>query len=80
MNVVNMHEAKTHLSQLVDRALAGEEIVIGRAGKPAVKLVPVDQELAPRVPGALKGQIWIAPDFDDPLPAEIQKYFDGEGD
>lgn len=80
MNVVNMHEAKTHLSQLVDRALAGEEVVIGRNGKPAVKLVPVEEELAPREPGGLEGKIWIADDFDDPLPREIQRYFDGEGD
>ena len=80
MNVVNMHEAKTKLSQLVDRALAGEEIVIGRAGKPAVKLVPVEEELQPRKLGTLDGQIWIAPDFDDPLPPEIQRYFEGEED
>jgi prevent-host-death family protein len=80
VNVVNMHEAKTRLSQLVDRALAGEEIVIGRAGKPAVRLVPVAGGEAPRVPGAWKGRIRVADDFDAPLPPEIQRYFDGEGD
>jgi prevent-host-death family protein len=80
VNVVNMHDAKTHLSQLVDRALAGEEIVIGRAGKPAVKLVPVEEELRPREPGGLEGKIRIAPDFDDPLPPEIRRLFEGDED
>lgn len=75
-----MHEAKTHLSQLVVRALAGEEVVIGRNGKPAVRLVPVEETREPRRGGTLAGRIRIAPDFDDPLPPEIQRYFDGEED
>jgi prevent-host-death family protein len=79
MNVVNMHEAKTHLSQLVDRALAGEEVVIGRAGKPAVRLVPVEETAEPRKPGALRGRIWMAPDFDEPLPPDVQRLFE-DGD
>jgi prevent-host-death family protein len=79
-SVHNMHEAKTHLSQLVERALQGEEIVIGRAGKGLVKLVPMEEKKPPRVPGRYEGQIWISDDFDDPLPEEIMKYFRGEGD
>jgi len=61
---VNIHEAKTHLSRLVDRAAAGEEIIIGRAGKPLVKLVPYRPPAEPRRLGALKGRIRVAPDFD----------------
>jgi prevent-host-death family protein len=73
--VVNMHEAKTHLSRLVERVEAGEEIVIGRAGKPVAKLVPYQEERVQRRPGALKGKIWIADDFDDDLPAEVLESF-----
>lgn len=63
--IVNMHEAKTHLSRLVDRAAAGEEIVIGRAGRPLVRLVPYAAEARPRKPGALKGKLFVADDFDE---------------
>lgn len=64
--VTNIHQAKTHFSKLVERAEAGEEIVIGRAGKPVAKLVPYAVSPPQRVPGALRGRIWIAPDFDEP--------------
>ena len=67
---VNMHEAKTSLSRLVERALAGEEVVIARNGEPLVKLVPVPKERKPRIPGRYKGQIWIAPDCFDPMTEE----------
>jgi prevent-host-death family protein len=63
---VNMHEAKSRLSQLVAKAEAGEEVVIARAGKPAVRLVPVAPPKKPRrKPGLWKGKGWIAPDFDE---------------
>ncbi len=62
--IVNMHQAKTTLSRLVERALAGEDVIIGRNGKPLVRLVPVPKKAEPRVPGRLKGQIWISPDFE----------------
>ena len=62
--VVNMHQAKTTLSRLVERALAGEEIIIGRNGTPLVRLVPVRKTAEPRVPGRSKGRIWISPDFE----------------
>ena len=62
--VVNMHQAKTTLSRLVERALAGEEVIIGRNGTPLVRLVPVPKKPEPRKPGKLKGQVWISPDFE----------------
>lgn len=62
--IVNMHQAKTSLSRLVARALAGEEVVIARNGEPLVRLVPVAKERQPRVPGRGKGKIWIGPDFE----------------
>lgn len=68
--VVNMHQAKSSLSRLVERALQGEEIVIARNGEPLVKLVPVEKTREPRVPGRYKGQIWIAPDCFDPMSDE----------
>ena len=78
MKPVNIHEAKTHFSQLIERVVAGEEIVIARNGKPVAKLVPIPLEQPRRFSGSMRGQIWIADDFDDPLPPELQKYFDGE--
>jgi len=63
--IVNMHEAKTHLSRLVERAANGEEIIIGNAGKPRARLVAYQQPATPRAPGSMRGKIWIADDFDD---------------
>ncbi|MDN5749190.1 MAG: type II toxin-antitoxin system Phd/YefM family antitoxin [Pseudonocardia sp.] len=60
---VNVYEAKTHLSKLLERVEAGEEIVIARNGRPVARLVPTQRERAPRVPGAWKGKGWIADDF-----------------
>lgn len=73
--VVNIHAAKTQFSKLVDRAAAGEEIVIARAGKPVARLVPLATTQTPRRFGFLKGQIKIAEDFDAPLPKEILDLF-----
>jgi prevent-host-death family protein len=68
--IVNIHAAKTNLSKLIERAEAGEEIVIARNGKPAVKLTPVEAPPAKREKGSwlgsLRGQIWMADDFDAP--------------
>jgi prevent-host-death family protein len=80
MAQVNIHEAKTHLSRLLRRVAAGEEIVISHAGKPVARLVPAAQPKLPRELGKDRGKIWIADDFDAPLPPEIQAYFEGEGD
>jgi prevent-host-death family protein len=68
VELVNIYEAKTQLSRLVDRAAAGEDIVIGRAGKPLVRLVPVD-DMTPRQPGLLKGVV-IPDALFDPLSDE----------
>jgi prevent-host-death family protein len=64
MRQVNMHEAKSHLSALVEEVLAGGEVVIARAGKPLVQLVPYSARKEPRSPGRWKGKLWIAEDFD----------------
>jgi len=71
---VNIHEARTHLSRLVERAEAGEEILIARAGRPAARLVPVSAK-GERTLGTLRGRIRIGDDFDDPLPPEIAAAF-----
>ena len=63
--IFNMHIAKTNLSRLVERALAGDDVVIGRNGKPLVRLVPVPASPARRVPGRSRGRIRMAPDFNE---------------
>jgi prevent-host-death family protein len=73
---VNLCEAKTHLSQLVDRAAQGEEIVIAKAGKPKAKLVAIREAEIPREPANLLGVTFIAVDFDEPLPPEIHSLFE----
>jgi prevent-host-death family protein len=70
-----LHEAKTNLSQLVDRAAAGEAIVIAKAGRPLARLIPLAQRTAPRELGFLAGEVWVRDDFDDPLPADIARAF-----
>ncbi len=75
---VNMHEAKTHLSRLVERVETGEEIVLSRAGKPVARIVAVRPATGSRTPGALRGRIRIADDFDAPLPDEMAAAFAGE--
>ncbi|MDE2991436.1 MAG: type II toxin-antitoxin system prevent-host-death family antitoxin [Chloroflexota bacterium] len=74
---VNMHEAKSQLSRLGERAWEGEEVVIAKAGKPYLRLVPFRPERKRRIPGDLKGQIWIAPDFDE-TPEEVIRAFEGD--
>jgi prevent-host-death family protein len=73
MDAVSIHEAKTHFSKLVARAEAGEEIIVRRGPKPVAKIVAYREERKPRVPGDLKGRIWIAPDFDD-IPEGFEDY------
>jgi prevent-host-death family protein len=74
---VNLYDAKTQLSKLVDRAAAGEEIVIAKAGKPKARLVPLEKRRARRRPGVWKGKVWIAKDFDAPLPPDLLAAFNG---
>jgi prevent-host-death family protein len=72
--VSNLYEAKTNLSQLVDRAAAGEEIIIAKNGVPLARLVPLEARASPRTPG-WEGAAWIADDFDEPLPSELLAAF-----
>ena len=74
MPITNISEAKAQLSALIERVLAGEEIVIGKAGKPVAKLVRYERVEGPRRPGALKGRIGIAADFDE-LPPDLRNAF-----
>ena len=78
MKTVNVHEAKTHLSKLLEIVEAGEQIVIARSGKPVAKLVPFEAQR--RRPGRLKGKIKLHADFDAPLPEPIARVFRGEGE
>lgn len=79
MKTVNMHEAKTHLSRLVDRVAKGEKIIIGKAGKPVAVLSPFKPEPSPRRPGSLKGRVWISEAFDEDND-RIADFFDGAKD
>jgi prevent-host-death family protein len=76
MQTFNIHQAKTQFSKLVDAAMHGEEIIIAKAGKPAVRLVPFEEPIQQRYFGALKGKIKIAKDFDAPLPEDVLKDFE----
>jgi prevent-host-death family protein len=88
MIVANIHNAKTNLSKLIERAEAGEEVVIARNGKPAVRLTPVEVPESgdePRGPdgfpawmGSLKGQIWMAPNYDEPDEELIRAFEESE--
>ena len=76
MQLVNVHQAKTQLSKLLDQLLDGEEVVIARHGKPVARLSPMSADLPPRRPGALKGKIWIADQFDE-FDEGLQDLFSG---
>jgi prevent-host-death family protein len=71
---VNIHEAKTHLSRLLERVAMGEEVIIAKAGTPVAKLVPIKRAGGFKF-GSAKGKIVIADDFNDPLPKEIEDLF-----
>ena len=75
MATVNIHEAKTHFSRLLDKVREGKELVIAKAGKPVAKLVPIRAGKPTRKPGFLKGKIKISADFDKPLPDELLDAF-----
>jgi prevent-host-death family protein len=72
---VNIHEAKTHLSKLLERVALGEEVIIAKAGKPVAKLVPLSTEPKMRILGSAKGEFVVPDDFNDPLPKEIEDLF-----
>lgn len=75
---VNIHYAKTHLSKLLQRAEEGEEITIARDGVPVARLVPVAKPVQRRQLGTYRDRVWIADDFDSPLPSEILDAFAGK--
>lgn len=78
MEMYNMHEAKTHLSQIIAMVSNGEEVIIGKAGKPVAKIVPYEENKEPRkLGGEWEGKIWISDDF-DAEDGEIIKMFYGE--
>ena len=72
---VNIYDAKTKFSKLIKMAIAGEEIIIARSGKPVAKLVPLEKPCRDRVPGSAQGKIFISEDFDAPLPNDLLKAF-----
>ena len=77
METVNIHDAKTQFSRLVDAAARGEEIIIAKAGKPTARLVAIERVKPKRRFGTLRGKIRIADDFDAPLPPEVIAAFEG---
>ena len=79
LETVNVHEAKTHLSRLLEAVERGEDVVIARAGKPVARLVAADVRTEQRKPGILRGRIRIADDFDE-TPEPVLAAFRGEGD
>jgi prevent-host-death family protein len=76
IRMLNLYEAKTQLSALVDEAAAGAEIIIAKGGKPLARLVPMRQT-ARRKPGRAKGKVWVSADFDAPLPDAVLRAFTG---
>ncbi|MGH7517299.1 MAG: type II toxin-antitoxin system Phd/YefM family antitoxin [Gemmatimonadales bacterium] len=75
---VSLYQAKTHLSRLVDRAAAGEEIVIAKSGRARARLVPIEDRRALRLPGKGKGKWKVGRAFDRPLPDEVLAAFEGQ--
>jgi prevent-host-death family protein len=76
--IVNLYHAKTHLSDLVDRAAAGEEIIIAKAGTAMARLVPLQAAREPRVPGGWEGKMLVGNDFDDLLPVHLIHRFEAD--
>jgi len=77
MQIVNIHDAKTNLSKLLEEVYSGKDVVIAKAGKPVAKIVKYKEKAKPRKPGLWKGKVWIADDFDEE-DEEINKMFYGE--
>lgn len=74
---VNVHDAKTRLSELLSRVEGGEEIIIARAGRPVARLVPAREKARERVAGTAKGKVRIGKDFDKPLPGHVLREYEG---
>lgn len=76
MKILNIQQAKTHLSRLVEEAIAGQEIVVAKAGKPMVRLTPYVTRRSRRKPGGWQGKVWLSDDFDE-TPEEVLVAFEG---
>ena len=76
--IIKLYDAKTHLSDLVERASQGEEFIIAKGDEPKARLVPITKHAQPRAPGGWEGTIWMSDDFDAPLPREITDAFEGK--
>ncbi|HWG75536.1 MAG TPA: type II toxin-antitoxin system Phd/YefM family antitoxin [Steroidobacteraceae bacterium] len=76
-NIINIHEAKTHLSRIVDEVAAGTEVLIAKSGKPLARLSPIKAQIRKKRLGLLKGKIKIADDFNAPLDGELLDKFEG---
>jgi len=77
MTTINIYEAKTQLSKLVEQAASGEDVIIARGGKPVARLTRLQPPRRKIRFGVLKGRVRVAPDFDAPLPAEVLEQFEG---
>ena len=75
--ILNIHEAKTHLSRIVDEVAAGGEVIIAKAGKPMARLSPITAAVKTKKLGLLKGKIRVPDDFNAPLPGELLAEFEG---
>lgn len=78
LDTINIHEAKTHFSEIVNAATKGREIIIAKSGKPVAKLVPLKPKKTKVRFGILKGKVSLADDFEEPLPEEIIDLFEGK--
>jgi prevent-host-death family protein len=75
---VDIHEAKTHLSRLLQRVMAGEEVIIAKSGVPVAQIIPITTGKSKRTAGSAKGKVWIAPDFDELPNEELLQSLDGK--
>jgi prevent-host-death family protein len=79
-NIIKLYDAKTHLSDLVERASRGEEFIIAKGDEPKARLVPITQNARQRAPGGWEGRVWMSDDFDAPLPHDIESAFEGKNE
>lgn len=78
MQIVNIHEAKTNLSKLIEKTLNGEEVIIAKAGKPVAKLSFYKEKLKPRKSGLWKGKVWMSDDFNDEDEGINKLFYEGD--
>lgn len=76
--IINIHDAKTHLSRIVEEVAEGKEVIIAKAGKPMAKLVPLDAKPSAKTLGLLKGKVRIPADFNEPLPDSVLRSFEAD--